>query len=113
MTGAVPSALAERLAQECRTAASSLLRLQETLGFAIPNLEITPRLVEDLQSLDTVAQTMDDLGAVFDAIAASTAPGECPNILSDAVLSSVSQASLRQRLAGAAERGPERDVDLF
>ena len=106
MTAAVPRALAERLALECDAAASSLLRLQGTLGEAILSVEMSTRLVKDLQSLDTVAQTLEDLGAVFGAIAASDATRET-------MLASISQASLRKRLEGSTDPDAERDVDLF
>ncbi len=113
MRGAVPPAVADRLAQECRVAAASLLRLQETLGLAIPTSAISSRLVEDLQTLDTVAQTMDDLGAVFGAIAAWQPAGNRSGTMREALLASVSQASLRERLAGSRARDAGRDVDLF
>lgn len=110
---AIPPDLAERLARECRNAASSLIRLQDTLGSTLPELAISSRLVEDLQALDTVAQTIDDLGAIFGAILASDAATPCAGRQTDVLLARISQTSLRRRLEGPVETDAEGAVDLF
>ena len=105
--------LAECLAEECRNAAARLMRLQETLGRAMARIEISEPLVEDLQSLDTVAQTMEDLGSVLGALSASGEDIGQARDLSEAVLSSISQTSLRLRLMGRADPVGNDGIDLF
>lgn len=101
---------AARVSEECRAAADALTGLQKSMtSNVIGNQDAA--LVRDLQALDGVQQTLDDLATLFATLAESgTAKGLC---LTEDVTAGIKQATLRKRLLGTADGGVTTKVELF
>ncbi|MCK0166607.1 hypothetical protein MWU52_03490 [Jannaschia sp. S6380] len=104
---------AERVSQECRRAAEILLSLQDSLSEELGDDQLTDRVIGDLQVLDTLTQTLTDLGRVFETVAVEVRNPRCRRTVPDRVLAAVRQTSLRLRLEGADILRKTSDVDLF
>jgi len=102
--------LATRLARECERGAVLLSLLQRRLADRVDGTD-ADALLRDMQALDTVQQTLDDLAVVMDTLAEQTPAETCP--IPDVVLDGVRQSTLRARLQGETEALIPRAVDLF
>lgn len=101
---------AHRVATECKGASEELLALQTAFAETIQDgVQMTPKIVGSLQSLDTVQQTLADLGRIFDTLSDSGEMGDCRAW--DAAVATVQQATLRQRLHGSTPVVEQNELD--
>jgi len=99
------------LARECRSSADDLALVQDAIGDHTALPELAFELAKDLQALDRVSQTLNDLGAMFEAMSNSNLPiGEK---VQEDILHAISQATLRARLSGSHHPARTDHVDLF
>lgn len=101
---------AARVSDECRAAADALTALQESMTSHVLCSQ-NAALLHDLQALDGVQQTLDDLATLFAALAESgAAKGLC---LTEDVTEGIKQTTLRQRLLGKGDGTIGNTVELF
>ncbi|SFI30653.1 hypothetical protein [Jannaschia pohangensis] len=99
------------LSRECRSSANDLAHVQDAIGDHAALPELAVELAHDLQALDRVSQTLNDLGAMFEAMARSNLPiGEK---VQEDILHAISQATLRARLSGLHHPARTEHVELF
>lgn len=111
MTRGEASKFARSVSVECDAAAASLALLQKSLSTSIPKEEITRALNIQLQSLDSVHQTLSDLARVFAVLAESNRPPSEEIPLN--ALKAARQNRLRRRLNGEPDEENPGSVDLF
>ncbi|WP_144430615.1 hypothetical protein [Jannaschia donghaensis] len=91
-------------------ASDALTDLQDRLGHRIEMADQVA-LAQDMQALDTVQQTLADLASLFGSMAIRTSADQ--PLISDDLLESIQQTSLRDRLSGRGRTTSDPSVELF
>ena len=98
------TALARSIAQECRGASDRLLALQDGLGGVLGARPTDQDLVTQLQALDTVQQTLEDLARML-TVLTEAGGTEADATVTEQGLAAIWQATLRSRMEHAFHDG--------
>lgn len=98
------------VSDECRLAAKALSGLQKRLASRIINTT-DDLLIREMQALDGVEQTLEDLATLFSALADTSAANGL--WLTEDVTSKIKQKSLLQRLTGEMDHDVSGSIELF
>lgn len=101
---------AARVSDECRAAAQALAALQDRVRLQVGG-GTDDELLRDMQALDAVQQTLDDLATLFSALSVKGATAGLR--LTDDVTAGIKQTTLRQRLLGTPDHDMGDTVELF
>lgn len=99
---------ATRVATECRSAARRLMRLQDTLGEGLTGRDVTGQFLQEVQALDAINQTLEDLAQVFEELAQSDGVP-----VSHSTISAARQLALRHRLTGEVDKPSTEGDEMF
>ena len=99
--------LPRRVSDECRSAARRLEQLQAAIGDELAQEKISYRMIGEMQSLDLVRQTLDDIAVSFEAFNATSASSNID------FLEAASQEVFRRRIKFGAIEEQVGSIELF
>ncbi|SDZ46685.1 hypothetical protein SAMN05444004_11592 [Jannaschia faecimaris] len=101
---------AARVAMECETAAATLSTLQDHFSKQVV-VSNEDALFRDVQSLDTVQQTLADLADIFTELSVFAAAN--PSVIPESIFERAQQVTLRARLSGHKVQLTKETIELF
>lgn len=108
-----PRDFAAHVGRECAAAADRLNRLQSAICDELISVDLSDRMMEEMQTLDALHQTLADLGHVFARLSLGRDGGCDRQRISNAVLGEALQTSLRDRLTGRSTASEYPETELF
>ena len=92
---------------------AELEQVQRAIRADLPQQVVTVRLMIDLQRLDGIRQTMEDLARMFAAIGPVEEESIDKPTEASPALEAIIQETLRARLAGRDDRSRDPEIDIF